>query len=589
MKPKEKVAQLRLEMQKQNIDVFIVFSADPHLSEYLPKRWMEREWLTGFTGSAGFTVITQEKAGLWTDGRYFTQAIEELKGSGIQMYKDKVSDAVPYIDWIIEQTKEGANIAVNAMATSIDSWKKLNYKLSKNNRNLLDRPLLENVWTDRGEPSKNPIFVQPLERAGKSVEEKLNALREKMKEKKATAHIISALDDVAWTLNLRGSDIDYNPVFLGYVYLTNQEAVLYVGVDQLDPEALQLMEKSGVAVKPYKHFFDDLQNIKNEQIMIAKNCNQAVLNQLQKANKIIEHDAPGNLMKAIKNETELEGFQKVMVRDGVAMVNFLYWLTHNVGKQELTEYDIGLKLQAFRAQQKNFIGESFDSIVGYKGNGAIIHYSAPKEGSAQVEKEGSILIDSGGQYLEGTTDITRTIPLGQVSAGFKKDYTTVLKAYIALTQAKFPKGTRGEQVDILARLPLWKQGKDFNHGTGHGIGSFLNVHEGPQSIRKEHNSYVLQTGMVMSNEPGYYIEGEYGIRHENLMAVKVYKKTEWNAFYGFETLTLCPFFTKPLVKEMLTSDEVNWLNKYHKMCKTKLAPLLDGAVKKWFLELVNPL
>lgn len=589
MTVKEKLAALRAEMEKNNIDAFIVFSADPHMSEYLPQAWREREWLSGFSGSYGFVVITKDKAGLWTDGRYFTQAKEQLQGTEIIMFKDKVIDAVDYVEWIISVTSKNAKIAVNALATSHASWTDLKTKLEKNKRQLINKPLLTDVWKDRASEGMNPVFVQPISRAGESVLDKLARIRKKMKEENASVHIVSSLDDVAWTLNLRGSDVECNPVFLSYLLITPEKATLFVKTKKLTVEAAYLMQDSNVETQDYESFFPHLKTLKQEKIWLANNTNQAIFETVENQNDIMVAPVPGNLMKAIKNKTELKGFETVMLKDGVAMVNFLYWLTHRVGKEKMTEYSVSRKLLEFRQQQENFVGVSFETIVGYKGNGAIIHYAPPSKGSAEIRAEGSVLIDSGGQYLEGTTDLTRTLPLGKITEEFKKDYTTTLKAYINLAMARFPKGTRGEQLDVLARLPLWREGKDFMHGTGHGVGSFLNVHEGPQGIRKEHNPFSLQPGMVLSNEPGYYITGKYGIRHENLMSVTEFKETEWNDFYEFETFTYCPFFKEPIIKEMLTPEEIQWLNDYHKTCERKLSHLLEGQVKDWFFEMVAPM
>lgn len=589
MTAKEKVAQLRVAMQEQNIEAFIVYSADPHMSEYLPEEWKERTWLSGFTGSAGFVVVTKNNAGLWTDGRYFTQAPIELAGSGIELFKDGMEGTPNYIDWIISETQEGSAVAVNALCTSNANWEMLHTKLAAANRQLIDLPLLKNIWTNRGVAEKNPIFVQPIARAGKSVEDKLADIRSKMKEMNASFHLLSSLDDIAWTLNLRGSDVECNPVFLSYLTISATSATLFVDTEKLNDEARQAMQQAKVNVVEYAQFFTALKEIKNERILIATNCNQSVFDALSANNSFIKAAAPGNLMKAQKNDTELNGFRSAMVKDGVAMVKFLYWLTHQAGKEAMTEYTISQKLRGFRAEQKDFVGESFDSIVGYKGNGAIIHYKAPKEGCAEVTNDGSILVDSGGQYLEGTTDITRTFPLGAVSEEFKHDSTLVLKGHIQLSMVKFPKGTRGVQLDTLARMALWNEGKDYNHGTGHGVGCFMNVHEGPQNIRKDLNPQELLPGMVVSNEPGYYVENKYGIRHENLVVVKEWKKTEWNTFYEFETLTFCPFFKNSIVKELLTAEEIQWLNDYHRQCEEKIGPHLEGDVKNWFLDLVSPL
>ncbi|MDV3628479.1 Xaa-Pro aminopeptidase [Elizabethkingia anophelis] len=589
MTSKEKIAALRSAMHNNNIDAFIVYSADPHMSEYLPQEWQERSWLSGFTGSAGFVVITKDKAGLWTDGRYFTQAPIELEGSGIDLFKDGIEGTPNYIDWIISEIPAGGKVAVNALATSHSNWEALDTKFSAKNISLTDLPLLKEIWTDRGTAAKNPIYVHPVERAGQSVQDKIAAIRQKMEDQHADVHIISSLDDVAWTLNLRGSDVQSNPVFLGYIVLSKNDAILFTDLEKLDTEARRQMDDAGVKMMPYDEFFNHLKQIKQQNILVSPNSNQSVFDTLKDANTFIKAAVPGNLMKAQKNEAELEGFRTVMVRDGVAMVKFLYWLTHQAGKEPMNEYSIGEKLRGFRAEGANFVGESFSSIIGYKGNGAIIHYSAKAEGSKEVTNDSSILVDSGGQYLEGTTDITRTLALGAVTDEFKKDSTLVLQGMIRLSMVKFPKETRGVQLDAFARLPLWMAGKDYNHGTGHGVGSFMNVHEGPQSIRKDLNPQELLPGMVLSNEPGYYVVNQYGIRHENLIAVREAETTEWNTFYEFETLTLCPFFKDIIVKEILSADEIQWLNSYHKTCEEKLAPHLEGDVKNWFLELVSPL
>ncbi|MDO4763563.1 MAG: aminopeptidase P family protein [Flavobacteriaceae bacterium] len=585
----EKLSALRQKMQEKNISAFIIYSADPHMSEYLPKEWQERTWLSGFTGSAGFVVITSEKSALWTDGRYFVQAPQELAGTEIELMKDGVEGTPNYIDWIIAQTPENGKVAVNAVATAHANWEVLHQKLASKNIQLVDEALLKDIWTDRGSASKNEIFAHPLKWAGQSVAEKLTNIRAKMTEQGASLHIISSLDDVAWTLNLRGSDVDCNPVFLGYIALTMNNAILFVDIERLNAEAREQLEKNQVKTSPYGEFFNHLKQFKNEKVLLSPNSNQAIFATLETQNSLIKGAVPGNLMKATKNETELEGFRKVMVRDGVAMVKFLYWLKNNVGKEPMTEYSIGEKLRNFRAEGENFVGESFGSIIGYQGNGAIVHYSAKKEDCKSVSNKGSILIDSGGQYLEGTTDITRTLALGEVSEDFIKDCTLVLKGMINLSLAKFPKGTRGVQLDSIARLPLWLAGKDYAHGTGHGVGSFMNVHEGPQNIRKDMNPQELLVGMVCSNEPGFYVENQYGIRHENLVAVKELETTTSGTFYGFETLTLCPFFKDVIDIKLLSETEKSWLNAYHKTCEEKIAPHLEGDVKAWFLELVKPL
>lgn len=589
MTTKDKLGKLRDAMQKNKVDAYIIFSADPHMSEYLPNEWKERSWLTGFTGSAGFAVVTKDKAGIWTDGRYFVQAAAELQDSTIDLMKEGVEGTPQFVDWIISEVPKNGRVAVNAIATSNANWELVDKQLKKSSIDLVDLSLLDDIWINRGTPSKNEVFVHPLERAGKSVAEKLSDIRQKMDDMGVTGHVISSLDDVAWTLNLRGSDVQSNPVFLGYIYLSLTEAVLFVDLDKLNQESRAQLDASFVKMMPYTEFYDYLKSIKNQKILVAPTTNQAIIHVLDQTNTLIKAAVPGNLMKAIKNETELKGFRTVMERDGVGMVKFLYWLKKNVGQEPMTEYSIGVKLKEIRSGLDNFVGESFGSIVGYQGNAALPHYSAKKEGSSTVTNEGIILVDSGGQYLEGTTDITRTLAIGKVSEQFKIDSTLVLQGMIRLSMVKFPKGTKGVHLDAIARQPLWMVGKDYAHGTGHGVGSFMNVHEGPQNIRKDMNPQELLPGMVVSNEPGFYLENQYGIRHENLVAVKESAITDFGTFYEFETLTFCPFFKDIIVKEMLSKEEINWLNDYHQQCEMKIGPHLDGDIKKWFLDLVSPL
>lgn len=585
----EKIATLRQKMTAYNIDAFIVYSADPHMSEYLPKEWQERSWLSGFTGSAGFLVVTKNEAALWTDGRYFVQAAIELDGSGITLMKDGMEGTPNYIDWIISQVPENGKIAVNALATSNMNWEILEQKLIDKKIAVVDAPLLEEIWTNRNpDAPKNPVFVHPVERAGKSVAEKLNDIRSKMEEAGATVHIISTLDDIAWTLNLRGSDVQSNPVFLSYIILTKNDAELFVDLEKLTVDARKQLDEAEVKMRPYEDFYTALGTIKNEKILISPNSNQSIFEHLKASNTFIKAPVPGNLMKAVKNDAELAGFRTVMQRDGVAMVKFLYWLTHQAGKESMNEFSIGEKLYGFRAEGKNFVGESFGSIVGYLENGAIMHYSAKSEGSKSVTNAASILIDSGGQYLEGTTDITRTVALGEVSDEFKHNSTLALKGLIQLSMVKFPKGTKGVQLDAFARMALWKEAKDYNHGTGHGVGSFMNVHEGPQNIRKDMNAQDLIPGMVISNEPGFYYDYHYGIRHENLITVKEWEKSDFGSFYEFETLTVCPFDRRVIDISLLTTPEKEWLNNYHNWCREKLENDLEGDIKAWFLDWVQP-
>lgn len=586
----EKITALREKMKTQGIDAFIIFSADPHMSEYLPSHWQERSWLSGFTGSAGFVIVTTNKAGLWTDSRYFVQAPKELADSGIELYKQGVDGFPDEIEFLKNEVPQGGKVGVNSLTTSHANWEKIKNQLSSKNIVLVDAPLLDEIWTNRPQGDSDPVFVHPLKYAGKSIGDKLSAIRSEMQKSEATTHIITALDDVAWTLNLRGNDVAFNPVFLGYILLNKQETKLFIDKEKITPEVESHLKEANVSVENYSDFFKALKNLKDEKILLSEQSNQAIFEAIQPNNECIIKPTPGNLLKAIKNEKELEGFRKVMVRDGVALVKFFYWLKNSASEENLTEYSLGKKLREFRATGKNFKGESFGSIIGYRGNGAIVHYSAKKEESATIKAESSILVDSGGQYTEGTTDITRTFALGEVSQAFKDDYTLVLKGMIQLSLAQFPKGTRGTHLDTLARLPLWQQGKDYGHGTGHGVGSFMNVHEGPQNIRKDLNDVALQPGMVLSNEPGLYIEDRYGIRIENLIAVKEKEITSFGTFYAFETLTLFPIFLEHQANlELLNDTEKQWLNNYHQQVQEALAPHLDGEEKEWLLHITQPI
>lgn len=576
----QKIEALRKVMQENKIDAFVVFSADPHMSEYLPEEWQERSWLTGFTGSAGFAVITLDKAALWTDGRYFVQAENELKNTGIALMKMGELNTPAYEDWLLQELKENMVVALDAQATAHIAWENLHQKLSSKQIHLVDKPLLKDIWKNRISQKPSPLFIHSEKWAGISATEKIKNIRAEMENSKADLHIITALDDVAWTLNLRGKDVEYNPVFLGYILIGKEETILFVNPLKITPEIEKYLSNHNVKVENYDNFFSYLSRISGKKIIVSAQSNQAIFGLLQQENTILTQSAPGNLMKAQKNEKELEGFRIAMKKDGVAMVKFLHWLDTNVGATPMDEYSVGVKLREFREEGENFVGESFGSIVGYKNNGAVIHYSAKEEGSNSIVKDGSLLIDSGGQYLEGTTDITRTVALGKVSKDFKKNWTLVLKGMIQLSMARFPNGTKGLHLDAIARLPLWKEQKDYNHGTGHGVGSFLNVHEGPQNIRKDINLQNLLPGMVCSNEPGYYVEDEYGIRLENLVAVtRISEK-----FMEFETLTICPFDTRLLVVELLTSKEKEWFNAYQKWCKESLENELDTEVKDWLIQ-----
>lgn len=585
----EKIQKLRERMQTAQVDAFIVYSADPHMSEYLPLQWEERKWLTGFTGSAGMVVVTLESAGLWTDSRYFVQATAELEGTGIALMRQGVAGVPTYEQWLLDQLDKNSIIAVNGQCTAYDDWENLQNSLAKKKINLVDNPLLSELWKNRPVNASNPIFIHKMAYAGQSVEDKLVIIREEMKKKDADLHLVSSLDDIAWIANLRGDDVAFNPVFLSYLLIDEKKAVLFADEMKCTDEVRHFLTEVGVNLMPYNTIFEYLSGIKNQKILIDAHSNQRLIEPLRTNNTFVFDAPPSRLLKSVKNTTEIAGVRKAMLKDGVAMVHFLYWLKKNVGKEPMNEMFVAEKLLYFRKQQLNFIGESFNTIAGYNGNGAIVHYASKPETASEITDNGVLLLDSGGQYLEGTTDITRTIPLGKVSSKFKKDYTLVLKGMIALSKTSFPTGTRGCNIDAIARQPLWEYYRNYGHGTGHGVGCFLNVHEGPQSIRQELKDQALLLGMISSNEPGLYRENEYGIRHENLVLCVEKETTEFGTFLGFETLTLCPFFTEAIDTTLFSKDELIWFNAYQQEVKEKLVPLLDKEHADWLTAICKPI
>ena len=592
MNTKDKLAALRAAMEQEHIDAYIVFSADPHMSEYLPEQWLERQWLTGFTGSAGFVVVTQKAAALWTDGRYFVQAAHELEGSSIEMMKDGLPETPNYKEWLRTQLPDGGTVALNPVATAHTAYQDLQQYFDGSNISIVGKSLLSEVWTERpGVDNTQQINPQKVEFAGETCTEKIAKIREKMASKSCDALVLNALDDIAWTLNLRGSDVAYNPVFLAYLMIEDGGTTVFLHQEKLSAEAKAALADHHVAVQSYDQFFDHLKKINQKTIWLPGSMNQRVYETLAAHNKTVIEPSPVALLKAVKNDAELKGLRQAMMRDGVAMVKFLYWLTHHAAEEGATEFTAGQKLKEIRAEGENFVGESFGSIIGYQGNGAIVHYSAKREEAKKLENVGSILVDSGGQYKDGTTDITRTLPLGPVSQEFITDATLVLQGMIRLSMAKFPAGTRGVQLDTIARLPLWLQGKDYAHGTGHGVGHFLNVHEGPQNIRKDLNPQELLPGMILSDEPGFYVVNQYGIRHENLVAVRksALSGSAGADFYEFETLTVCPFFTSIIDTKILSDAEIEWLNNYHQWCKDLLGGHLDEPERSWLETLTAPI
>ena len=583
---KERIHALRMTFRPNNIKAFIIPSTDPHLSEYVAPYWMSREWISGFTGSAGTAVILMDKAGLWTDSRYFLQAEKELEGSGITLYKEMLPETPSITKFLCQNLKPGESVSIDGKMFSVQQVEQMKEDLAPYQLqvNLFGDPL-KNIWKDRPSMPDAPAFIYDVKYAGKSCGEKVAAIRTELKEKGIFALFLSSLDEIAWTLNLRGSDVHCNPVIVSYLLVTQDEVVYFISPEKITQEVNEYLQEQQVSLRKYDEAESFLNSFTGENILIdPKKTNYAIYSAINPACKVVRGESPVTLLKAIRNEQEIAGIHHAMQRDGVALVKFLKWLEASVLSGKETELSVDRKLHEFRAAQPLYMGESFDTIAGYKEHGAIVHYSATEESDVTLQSKGFLLLDSGAQYLDGTTDITRTIALGELTEEEKTDYTLILKGHIALAMAKFPAGTRGAQLDVLARMPIWSHGMNFLHGTGHGVGHFLSVHEGPQSIRMNENPIVLQPGMVTSNEPGVYKAGSHGIRTENLTLVCKDKEGMFGEYFKFVTITLCPICKKGIIKEMLTAEEVKWFNDYHRTVYEKLSPSLNEEEKKWLLE-----
>lgn len=583
---KERIHALRMTFRPNNIKAFIIPSTDPHLSEYVAPYWMSREWISGFTGSAGTAVILMDKAGLWTDSRYFLQAEKELEGSGITLYKEMLPETPSITKFLCQNLKPGESVSIDGKMFSVQQVEQMKEDLAPYQLqvNLFGDPL-KNIWKDRPSMPDAPAFIYDVKYAGKSCGEKVAAIRTELKKKGIFALFLSSLDEIAWTLNLRGSDVHCNPVIVSYLLVTQDEVVYFISPEKITQEVNEYLQERQVSLRKYDEAESFLNSFAGENILIdPKKTNYAIYSAINPACKVVRGESPVTLLKAIRNEQEIAGIHHAMQRDGVALVKFLKWLEASVLSGKETELSVDRKLHEFRAAQPLYMGESFDTIAGYKEHGAIVHYSATEESDVTLQSKGFLLLDSGAQYLDGTTDITRTIALGELTEEEKTDYTLILKGHIALAMAKFPAGTRGAQLDVLARMPIWSHGMNFLHGTGHGVGHFLSVHEGPQSIRMNENPIVLQPGMVTSNEPGVYKAGSHGIRTENLTLVCKDKEGMFGEYFKFETITLCPICKKGIIKEMLTAEEVKWFNDYHQTVYKKLSPSLNEEEKKWLLE-----
>ena len=581
----ERIHALRMWF-KPNIQAFIIPSTDPHLSEYVAPHWKSREWISGFTGSAGTVVITEKKAGLWTDSRYFLQAAEQLQGSGIDLYKEMLPETPSITKFLSDELQPGESVGIDGKMFSVEQVESMQAELSAKNIQIVFCPdPMDELWENRPPMPESPAFVYDIKYAGKSCSEKIAAIRTELKKKSAESVMLSALDEIAWTLNLRGNDVHCNPVVVSYLLITEKKAVLFIAPEKVTEEVRNYLEEQQIEIQNYSDTEIYLSDLNSSSILMnPAKTNYSVFSSVNPRCQIIRGEAPVALLKAIRNDQEIKGIHAAMQRDGVALVKFLRWLESAVPSGTETELSIDRKLHAFRATQDLYAGESFDTIAGYKEHGAIVHYSATEESNATLHPKGFLLLDSGAQYLDGTTDITRTIALGELTTEEKTDYTLVLKGHIALAMAVFPSGTRGAQLDVLARMPLWSHKMNFLHGTGHGVGHFLSVHEGPQSIRMNENPIVLQPGMVTSNEPGVYKGGSHGIRTENLTLVCSAGEGLFGEYLKFETITLCPICKKGIIKELLTADEVDWLNNYHQQVYEKLSPKLNEEEKAWLKE-----
>lgn len=583
MKHIEKLAAIRQLMTKNNIDAYIIPSSDPHISEYLPEHYRCIYWTSGFTGSAGTLVITQDFAGLWTDSRYFVQANQQLADSGFELVKLKVQHAAEYVSWLAEKFTAGSTIAFDGNLASLlvaNTVKQTLEPLGLNVNGHID--LLGPIWENRPSLPTNAAYLLPIEITGKSTADKLAEVRAELEKAHVASHLISSLDDIAWLFNVRGTDVNCNPVVLSFGYVTQTEAILFIADGKLNEQSIAELKTAGVEVRSYNEVYNLIEKLEVNSILLdPKRTCFAVYDSIPKNIKITEALNPSNLLKAVKNEVELAHTREAMINDGVALTKFFKWLEENVATGTLSEISIAEKLQGFREEQPGFKDISFDTIAGYKDHGALPHYKAEPEFEYQLEPKGLLLVDSGGQYLTGTTDITRVVSLGEMTAEEKEDYTLVLKGTIDGSKAVFTTGTRGYQIDAITRQPLLATKRNYGHGTGHGVGFFLNVHEGPHVFNGTATDIPILTGMITSIEPGLYREGKHGIRIENLVAAKNLESNQFGDFMDFETLTVCYIATDLVEKSMLHQEHIDWLNNYNEFVFEKLAPILNADEKIW--------
>lgn len=585
----QRIASLRQQMKKKELNAFLIPSSDPHQSEYVAGHWQARKWISGFSGSAGVAVITDNHAGLWTDSRYFIQAEDELKDSEMVLQKQKIPHAPEHIAWLKENLPAGSIVGCDGMMFSINQIRQLEESFEKNDIALdYNQDLISLIWKDRSPLPNNIIFEHDVSFAGKSRKDKMGDIRNEMKQKGADYHLISTLDDIAWTFNIRSNDVECNPVTIAYAIIGLHDAILFIDAAKV-PDHLKLkLESDQVKLLPYNEFHTFLRNLPREQTIIIDPSKTSInsFNAIQNA-EVIFHNTISSHLKAIKNDREISHIKHAMRKDAVALTKLFRWLEKTLPERTIPETEVAEKLDGFRRQQDYYHGESFAAIVGYNGNGAIVHYHALPDKCAMIKNEGILLLDSGGQYTDGTTDITRTIAIGTPTNEQKQNFTLVLKGHINLAMLRFPHGTRGNQMEMLARQPLWSHGLNYSHGTGHGVGFFLNVHEGPQALgtgATAKAAAIFEPGMLTSNEPGFYKTGEYGIRIENLVVVVEDQRTDFGRFLKFDTVTLFPIDLNLVEASLLDKKEIAWLNDYHQRVYDEVSPLLDDEEKTWLKE-----
>lgn len=591
----QRLEKLREVMRREHLSAFIFPSTDAHQSEYVADHWQGRAWISGFNGSAGTAVVTMRSAALWTDSRYFIAAEEQLRGTEFQLMKLKVEGTPTISDWIASELSQNEDecreVGLDGMVNSYNDTMALISDLRKAGgitvRTNFDP--LEQIWMNRPAIPENPVEIQSLNFAGETVDDKIQRIRKALREHHADGILVSALDDIAWTLNLRGTDVHCNPVFVSYLLISSDQVSLFVNPKKISSEVKAYLDEHGISLFDYNQVEEGLESYADYNILLDGDETSFCLWKSVKCQEIIAAKSPIPVMKAVKNATEIEGYHRAMLRDGVAMVKFLKWLKPAVEAGGQTEMSIDKKLTSLRAEQNLFRDISFDTIAGYQAHGAIVHYEATPETDAPLLPEGLILIDSGAQYQDGTTDITRTIALGPVTEEMKHIYTLVLKGHIQLELAKFPDGASGTQIDALSRECMWREGYNFLHGTGHGVGSYLNVHEGPHQIRMEWKPTPLRAGMTVTDEPGLYLKGKFGVRIENTLLIKDFVETTFGKFLQMESLTLCPIDTAPIDVDMLLLEEVEWLNAYHREVFEKLSPYLEDEEVGWLAEATKPL